>query len=50
MSTDYGPLEKVRARDLFDGRREHAVRVTLTPEKIAAAVMSVTHEDDLPSA
>jgi hypothetical protein len=30
--------------------REHAVVITLTAEEIAAAIMSVTHEDDLPSA
>jgi hypothetical protein len=30
--------------------REYAVRVTLTPEEVAAAVMRATHEDDLPRA
>jgi hypothetical protein len=29
---------------------EHTVKVTLSPEEIAAAVLSVTHEDDLPRA
>jgi len=28
--------------------REHAIRITLTPEQVAAATVSVTHEDDLP--
>ena len=30
--------------------REHTVIVTLSPADIAAAVMLVTHEDDLPRA
>ena len=30
--------------------REHAVVITLTPDQVAFAAMSVTHEDDLPSA
>jgi hypothetical protein len=46
------PENKEKLRSEIDAiyDREHAVRVTLTPEQIAAAVMSVTHEDDLPSA
>jgi hypothetical protein len=30
--------------------REHAMKITLTSEEVAAAVLSVTHEDDLPHA
>jgi hypothetical protein len=30
--------------------RHHRVKITLTPEQIALAKMSVTHEDDLPKA
>ena len=46
------PENKEKLRSEIDAiyDREHAVRVTLTPEQIAAGVMSVTHEDDLPSA
>jgi len=46
------PENKEKLRSEIDAvyDREHAVRVTLTPEEIAATVMSVTHEDDLPSA
>jgi len=35
-------------REIYD--REHAVIITLTAEAIAAAKMSVTHDDDLPNA
>ena len=46
------PENKEKLRSEIDAiyDREHAVRVTLTPEQIAAGVMSVTHADDLPSA
>jgi len=46
------PENKEKLRSEIDAvyDREHAVRVTLTPEEIAATAMSVTHEDDLPSA
>lgn len=46
------PENKEKLRSEIDAvyDREHSVRVTLTPEQVAAAVMRMTHEDDLPSA
>jgi hypothetical protein len=46
------PSNKEKLRSEIDTvyDREHAVRIKLTPEQVAAAIMSVTHDDDLPSA
>jgi hypothetical protein len=46
------PTNKEKLRSEIDAiyDRDHTVRISLTPEQIAAALMSVTHEDDLPSA
>ena len=46
------PTNKEKLRSKIDAicDRDHAVRIKLTPEQVAAAIMSVTHDDDLPSA
>ena len=46
------PENKEKLRSEIDAvyDREHSVRVTLIPEQVAAAVIRMTHEDDLPSA
>jgi len=46
------PTNKVKLRKEIDTiyDREHAVKITLSPADIAAAVMLATHKDDLPRA